>query len=101
VTVYWTGGGQTQTNGIDGRMEFGALSRLKADVQVTIAGQPASVLYSGGVPYGWSGLLISEVKVPVGLVTSDPPVPILAPIVLTAGGASSPDGKVRLWVRRN
>ena len=100
VTVYWTGGGQTDPNGVDGRIEFGSLSRPKAEVKITIGGQSAAVVYSGGVPYGWSGLLISEVKVPVGLVTSDPPVPLLAPIVLTAGSASSPDGKVSIWVRK-
>jgi uncharacterized protein (TIGR03437 family) len=69
-------------------------------VRFTIGGQSAAVGYSGGVPYGWSGLLMSDVKVPVGLVTSDPPVPLLAPIVLTAGSASSPDGKVSIWVRK-
>jgi uncharacterized protein (TIGR03437 family) len=100
VTVYWTGGGQTDPSGVDGRIEFGALSRLKADVKITIGGQSAAVIYSGGVPYAWSGLLVSEVKVPVGLVTSDPPVPLSAPIVVTAGGASSPDGKVGIWVRK-
>jgi uncharacterized protein (TIGR03437 family) len=100
VTVYWTGGGQTDPNGVDGRIEFGPLSRPRAEVKFAIGGQSAAVLYSGGVPYGWSGLLMSEVKVPVGLVTSDPPVPLLAPIVLTAGSASSPDGKVGIWVRK-
>lgn len=100
VTVYWTGGGQTDPNGVDGRIEFGSLSRPKADVKVKIGGQYASVVYSGGVPYAWSGLLVSEVKVPAGLVTSDPPVPLLAPIVVTAGSASSPDGKVGIWVRK-
>jgi uncharacterized protein (TIGR03437 family) len=92
VTVYWTGAGQTDPNGVDGRIESGPLSRPKAEVKVTIGGQSAAVGYSGGVPYGWSGLLMADVKVPVGLVTSDPPVPLLAPMVLTAGGASSPDG---------
>ena len=97
VTVYWTGGGQSNPKGVDGRMEFGLLSRPTAEVRITIGGQSAAVIYAGGVPYAWSGLLVAEVNVPVGLVTSDPPAPLFAPVVLTAGNASSPDGKVGIW----
>ncbi len=100
VSVYWTGGGQTDPTGIDGRIEFGPLSKPKAEMKVTIGGQPATLVYCGGVPYAWSGLLFCETKVPVGLVISDPPLPLLTPIVITVGGASSPDSRVSIWVRR-
>jgi len=97
VTMYWTGGGQTNPGGVDGRMESLALSRPLAPVSVTIGGQTADLIYAGAVPYVWAGLLVAEVHVPVGLSTGDP---LAVPVVITAGAASSPDNRVTIWVKQ-
>lgn len=95
VTIYWTGGGQTDPAGVDGRIERFPLPRVAAPVTVTIAGKPAEVRYAGAVPYGWAGLLMAEVVVPAGAGSADP-----VPVVLTAGAASSPDKPVTMYVKQ-
>ena len=95
VTIYWTGGGQTDPPGVDGRMERFPLPKVIAPVSVTIGGTPAEVRYAGAVPYGWAGLLMAEVVVPGGSASGDP-----VPVVITAGGASSPDNTVTMYVKQ-
>jgi uncharacterized protein (TIGR03437 family) len=95
VTIYWTGGGQTDPPGVDGRIERFPLPRAIAPVSVTIGGKPAELRYAGAVPYGWAGLLMAEVVVPAGSASGDP-----VPVVITAGGASSPDNKVTMYVKQ-
>ncbi len=97
VMVFWTGGGQTDPGGVDGRIELMPLSRPKAPVQVMIGGNAADLAFAGTSPYGWAGLLMAEAKVPSGLAGEDP---VAAPVVIAAGGACSPDGKVVLWVKK-
>src|SRR5581483_5682340 len=86
VTIYWTGGGQTDPAGVDGRIELFPLSRPKAAVTATIGGKPAEVMFAGGSPYGWSGLLMALVRTPSGVTTDGP---LAAPVVITVGAASS------------
>jgi uncharacterized protein (TIGR03437 family) len=93
VTIYWTGGGQTDPPGVDGRIERFPLPRVSAPVSVTIGGKSAELRYAGAVPYGWAGLLMAEVVVPSGIGSVDP-----VPVVITAGGASSPDKTVTMYV---
>lgn len=95
VTIYWTGGGQTDPAGVDGRIETFPLPRVIAPVSVTIGGKPAELRYAGAVPYGWAGLLMAEVVVPSGSASGDP-----IPVVMTAGGSSSPDSTVTMYVRQ-
>jgi uncharacterized protein (TIGR03437 family) len=97
VTVFWTGGGQTDPAGVDGRIELMPLSRPKAPIGVTIGGQAADLLFAGGTPYGWAGLLMAQVEVPAGLAGDNP---VSSPVVINAGGASSPDQKVLVWVKK-
>jgi uncharacterized protein (TIGR03437 family) len=97
VTIYWTGGGQTDPGGVDGRVELMPLSRPKASVNVAIGGKAADLSFAGGTPYGWAGLLMANAKVPAGIAGDDP---VSAPVVITAGSASSPDGKVVMWVKK-
>ena len=88
ITILWTGGGQTNPDGVDGRMETQTLPRPRATVTVTIGGQTVSAadtVYVGAVPYAWAGLLMAQVKVPAGL-NGD-----ALPVVITAGSASSPN----------
>jgi uncharacterized protein (TIGR03437 family) len=95
VTIYWTGGGQTDPPGVDGRVERFPLPRVIAPVSVTIAGKSAELRYAGAVPYGWAGLLMAEVVVPSGSGSVDP-----VPVVITAAGASSPDKAVTMYVKQ-
>jgi uncharacterized protein (TIGR03437 family) len=95
VTIYWTGGGLTDPAGVDGRIERFPLPRIVAPVSVTIGGKPAELRYAGAVPYGWAGLLMAEVVVPGGSASGDP-----VPVVITAGGASSPDKSVTMYVKQ-
>ncbi|HZT28637.1 MAG TPA: hypothetical protein VFA33_02050 [Bryobacteraceae bacterium] len=95
VTIYWTGGGQTDPPGVDGQIERFPLPRVIAPVSVTIGGKLADLRYAGAVPYGWAGLLIAEVVVPAGSASGDP-----VPVVITAGGASSPDNTVTMYVKQ-
>ena len=97
VAIFWTGGGQTDPGGVDGRIELMPLSRPKAAVSVTIGGKAADLIFAGGAPYGWSGLLMAEIKAPAGLAGDDP---VASPVVITAGGSSSPDNKVVIWVKK-
>jgi len=67
VAIFWTGGGQTDPGGVDGRIELMPLSRPKAAVKVAIGGQAADLVYAGAAPYGWAGLLMAEAVGPRGL----------------------------------
>ncbi len=97
VTIFWTGGGQTNPGGVDGRIELMPLSRPLADVRVTIGEQAADLWFAGGTPYGWSGLLMAQAMVPTGLAGDQP---VSVPVVIAADGASSPDKKVVMWVSK-
>ncbi|PWU01998.1 MAG: hypothetical protein C5B51_21700, partial [Terriglobia bacterium] len=95
VSLYWTGGGQTDPPGVDGRIAMPPLARPIASVSATIGGKPAEVRFSGAVPYGWTGLLMAEVVVPAGIASDDP-----VPVVITAGAASSPESAVTMYVKQ-
>src|SRR5207237_2475527 len=71
VTIYWTGGGQTDPAGLDGQMERFPLPRVVAPVSVTVGGKAAELRYAGAVPYGWAGLLMADVVVPAGSGSAD------------------------------
>ena len=97
VAIYWTGAGQSDPGGTDGRIETMVLSRPRAAIGVSIGSQAAELIYAGAVPYAWSGLLMAEVRVPSGLSSGDP---VSVPVVITAGTASSPDDRVMVWVKK-
>ncbi len=83
LVLYGTGGGQTVPAGVDGRPAVG-LSIPAASVSVNIGGQDARVLYAGNAPGLVEGVLQVNVLVPDGVTPGGQ-----APIVLTAGGATS------------
>ena len=93
VTIFWTGGGATFPAGTDGRIETRTAPRPSAEITVKIGGQPATVVFAGGVPFAWTGLLMAQVKVPAGL-NGD-----ALPVILTAGAASSADNSVTIAVK--
>ncbi|HTB09959.1 MAG TPA: hypothetical protein VK752_00235 [Bryobacteraceae bacterium] len=87
VTLYATGGGQTNPAGVDGSLAAVPLPAPVAKVSLTIGGANASVLYAGAAPGLVAGLLQINVRVPAGLSSSSP-----AALVLNVGGASSQAG---------
>ena len=87
VTIIWSGGGQTDPAGVDGRMETQSLPKPLAAVSVKIGGQAAELVYAGAVPYSWAGLMQAQVKVPAATASGN-----AIPVVISAGGATSPDG---------
>jgi uncharacterized protein (TIGR03437 family) len=82
VIVFWTGGGQSDPAGIDGRIDLMRLSRPKAPIKVTIGGQAADLSFARASPYAWAGLLMAEAKLPRGLA---------------AGGTSGRGGRDYCW----
>ena len=66
VSIYATGEGQTLPGGIDGLVLAGSnLPKPALPVSVLIDGQPAEVLYAGGVSGSVSGLLQVNARIPV------------------------------------
>ncbi|MBL0156071.1 MAG: hypothetical protein IPP47_03000 [Bryobacterales bacterium] len=87
VTVIWTGGGQTNPDGVDGRIEMQSLPRPKAAVTAKIGGQTATVRFAGAVPFGWAGLLMAQIDVPTTATAGN-----VLEVLVTAGAATSPGG---------
>ncbi|MCC6419816.1 MAG: hypothetical protein IT429_16405 [Gemmataceae bacterium] len=87
ATILWTGGGQTNPAGVDGRIETQSLPRVAQPVTVSIGGQNAEVVYAGGVYQGWAGLLMVQARVPAAAAAGD-----AVPVTVTVGGSSSQAG---------
>ena len=88
VSLYATGEGQTTPGGVDGKLApaKAPLPKPIANVTATIGGQPAQVTYYGAAPGEVEGLMQVNVQIPSGVQPGD------APVVISAGGASSPAG---------
>ncbi|HLK21042.1 MAG TPA: SBBP repeat-containing protein [Bryobacteraceae bacterium] len=93
VAFYATGEGQTDPAGVDGKLAANPGPKPVLPLSVTIGGQPAEVVYSGGAPGQVAGLMQVNVRVPKG-IAAGPAVPL----VLTVGTSSSQAG-VTLAVR--
>jgi uncharacterized protein (TIGR03437 family) len=93
VSLYATGAGQTNPNGVDGKIAVAtALSMPVLPVHVSIGGEQAQVLYAGDSPGLASGVLQVNVRVPSNLTSGTQ-----VPVELIVGGASSP--AVRMWIK--
>ncbi len=87
VVLYVTGLGLTDPPGQDGAVSSETvIAEAVAKVTVTIGGQTAQVIYAGAAPGQISCLMQVEAVVPAGAGTG------AVPVVVTAGGASSPAG---------
>jgi uncharacterized protein (TIGR03437 family) len=64
LTLYVTGEGQTNPNGVDGRIATAPAPVPIAPVSVTIGGAPAEVQYAGGAPGLIAGLMQVNIVVP-------------------------------------
>jgi uncharacterized protein (TIGR03437 family) len=87
ITLYATGGGQTSPPGVDGELAGAVLPRPLLPVSVTIAGQPATVLFAAGVPGSVAGIMQIEVQVPTGIQPGT-----AVPVSLQVGSFASPAG---------
>jgi uncharacterized protein (TIGR03437 family) len=86
VVLYATGEGETSPPGVDGALVGSNLTHPLANVTVTIAGQPATVLYAGGSPGSPEGLFQINVRVPAGTPAGN------APVTLAIGAGLAPSG---------
>jgi uncharacterized protein (TIGR03437 family) len=82
VSIFATGGGQTNPPGVTGAVAAG-LSNQALPVTVDIGGNRAELLYSGNAPGLVSGVLQLNARVPVDLV------PGIVAVTVTVGGVAT------------
>jgi uncharacterized protein (TIGR03118 family) len=82
VTLYATGTGLTNPNGVTGAIQTEALSPF-AKASVTIGGKDAAVVYAGTPAGVVSGLTLIQAMVPNGLTAGD------VPVVLKSGSVTT------------
>ncbi len=83
VTLYLTGGGQTNPAGVTGSITGSVLKWLTQNVTATIGGQTATVSFDGAAPGYVDGFLQFNVVVPQGVHGT-------VPVVVTVGGIATP-----------
>jgi uncharacterized protein (TIGR03437 family) len=84
VTVYWTGGGQTNPAGVTGAVTGDTLQWLTQAISVSVGGQPAAVSFDGSAP----GFVDGVDQLNIQLSANTPSG--AQPLVITVGGISSP-----------
>jgi uncharacterized protein (TIGR03437 family) len=84
VTIYFTGGGQTNPAGVTGSVTGAVLKWLTQSISVTVGNQPATVTFDGSAPTFVDG--VDQLNIQLS-----PSTPSGAqPVVITVGGVSSP-----------
>jgi uncharacterized protein (TIGR03437 family) len=88
ISVYGTGGGQTNPQSFDGEISpTGSLLPLAAqNVSATIGGKAAPVVFAGAAPGEVTGVVQFNIQVPTGVTGS------ALPIVVFVNGVSSQNG---------
>jgi uncharacterized protein (TIGR03437 family) len=86
LSLYITGGGQTNPGGKDGLVGAVPLPIATLPVSVTIGGKSAGVTYAGAAPGLIAGVWQVNVQVPTGLAAGS------APVQVTVGNVASPSG---------
>ena len=77
VSIYATGEGQTNPGGVDGKLATAApFPKPMQNVQVSINGIPADVLYAGAAPGQVAGLMQVNVKIPAAVPAGELPIQI-------------------------
>jgi len=87
VSIYATGGGQTNPSGVDGSITSNVLATPQLPVTVQISGENAEVLYAGAAPGEPSGVLQVNAQIP-----ADVPRGTNVSVVITVGSVSSQAG---------
>lgn len=83
VTLYFTGGGQTNPAGVTGSISGSVLKWLVQNVTVTVGGQPSTVAFDGAAPTFIDGFLQLNIGVPSGVHGT-------VPVVVSVAGIASP-----------
>jgi uncharacterized protein (TIGR03437 family) len=86
ISVYGTGGGQTDPPSATGSVSPQAAVLLAGSVTATIGGKPATVMFAGASPGELTGVFRVDIQTPAE-VTGD-----ALPIAITIGGVSSAPG---------
>jgi uncharacterized protein (TIGR03437 family) len=86
ISVYGTGGGQTDPPSATGSISPPAALLLANSATATIGGQAAAVLFAGASPGDLTGVFRLDIQTPAG-VSGD-----ALPIAITIGGVTSPPG---------
>ena len=84
VTIYFTGGGQTNPAGVTGSVTGAILKWLTQSISVTVGSQPAMVSFDGSAPTLVDG--VDQLNIQLSPSTPSGS----QPIVITMGGLSSP-----------
>jgi uncharacterized protein (TIGR03437 family) len=84
VTIYFTGGGQTNPAGVTGSITRVGLKWLTQPIMVTVGGQSAAVLFDGAAP----GLIDGLGQLNIQLSPNTPSGPAQS-LIITVGGISS------------
>jgi uncharacterized protein (TIGR03437 family) len=85
LTIYFTGGGQTNPPGATGSVNGSVLKYLAQNVAVTVGGQPATVAFAGGAPTLVDGVLQLNIQ-----LSNNTPSGNSQPLVINVGGVLSP-----------
>jgi uncharacterized protein (TIGR03437 family) len=87
VTLYFTGGGQTNPAGVTGSITGTSILKwLAQTATVTVGGTPATVAFDGDAPTFVDGVLQLNIQ-----LSQDTPSGAAQPVVLTIGNVSSPN----------
>ena len=84
VTIYFTGGGETNPPGVTGSVTGAVLKWLAQPVSATVGGVPAAVAFDGAAPEFVDGVGQLNIQ-----LANDTPSGT-QPLVITVGGVSSP-----------
>jgi uncharacterized protein (TIGR03437 family) len=85
VTIYFTGGGQTNPPSVTGSITGSVLESLVQNISVTVGGQPAAVSFAGAAP----GLVAGVGQLNIQLASNTPAGPA-EPLIMIVGGVTSP-----------
>jgi uncharacterized protein (TIGR03437 family) len=88
VSLFATGEGLTTPAGVDGKAGSSPLPSPRLSVQAVIDGQPAEVLYAGGVLGVVAGVMQVDVRVPAGTRAGNVPVSIMVGTVTSQPGVT-------------
>jgi uncharacterized protein (TIGR03437 family) len=84
VTIYFTGGGQTNPPGVTGSVTGSVLQWLTQAISVTVGNQPATVTFDGSAPTFVDGVDQLNIQLSPNTPSGEQAV------VITVGGVSSP-----------
>ncbi|MEO7142432.1 MAG: IPT/TIG domain-containing protein, partial [Bryobacteraceae bacterium] len=86
ISLFGTGEGQTNPQGVTGSVPAGVLPVPALDVKVSVAGEPAEILYAGAAP-GIAGVFQVNARIPDDIVPS-----ASAPVALAVGSYGAQPG---------